>query len=195
MALTVLPVDQLWDRVFTVAPLVIVGTRHADGTYDLAPKHMAMPIGWQNYYGFVCSPRHATYHNARREDGFTVSFPGPSQLAQVSLAAAPRCDDHTKPLLGLLPTRQATVVDGLLVEGAYLHLECRLHGVFDGFGDNSLLVGRIVAAAADDASLRAAERDEAEQIHEHPLLTYVSPGRYAEIRATAAFPFPRGFSR
>jgi hypothetical protein len=66
--LIVLPTDRpIGDRVLTVAPLVVIGTRQADGTYDLAPKHMAMPLGWENSYGFVCSPRHATYHTARRE--------------------------------------------------------------------------------------------------------------------------------
>ena len=36
-----LSVDAVWERVFTVAPLVIVGSKETDGTYDLAPKHMA----------------------------------------------------------------------------------------------------------------------------------------------------------
>ena len=33
----------VWDRVFTVNPLVLIGTRERDGEYDLAPKHMAFP--------------------------------------------------------------------------------------------------------------------------------------------------------
>ena len=36
----------IWEQVYMVAPLIIVGTREPDGTYDLAPKHMAMPISW-----------------------------------------------------------------------------------------------------------------------------------------------------
>src|SRR5690606_34430059 len=38
----------VWDRFFTVAPLVLVGTREPDGRFDLAPKHMVLPLGWQN---------------------------------------------------------------------------------------------------------------------------------------------------
>ena len=70
-----LPMDRpIWDRFFTVAPLVIVGSKDEQGTgYNLAPKHLAMPLGWDNYYGFVCSPRHTTYHNIRRHGTFTVS--------------------------------------------------------------------------------------------------------------------------
>jgi hypothetical protein len=43
----------IWDAFFTVAPLVLVGTREDDGSHDLAPKHMALPLGWQNHFGFV----------------------------------------------------------------------------------------------------------------------------------------------
>ena len=56
-----LPVDRpIWDRVFCVAPLVIVGSKEPHGGYDLAPKHMAMPLGLGNYFCFVCS--RATAH-------------------------------------------------------------------------------------------------------------------------------------
>lgn len=37
------PGPSLWSRVFSVAPLVVVGTREAEGSYDLAPKHLALP--------------------------------------------------------------------------------------------------------------------------------------------------------
>ena len=53
----------IWDRCFMVAPLVLVGTRDEDGSLDLAPKHMAFPMGWQNYLGFFCSPSHLTHIN------------------------------------------------------------------------------------------------------------------------------------
>jgi flavin reductase (DIM6/NTAB) family NADH-FMN oxidoreductase RutF len=36
----------IWDRFFTVAPLVLVGTTDSDGALDLAPKHMVTPMGW-----------------------------------------------------------------------------------------------------------------------------------------------------
>ncbi len=65
----------IWSRFFSVAPLIVVGTREANGNYDLAPKHMAIPLGWSNYFGFVCTPSHRTYQNIQREQAFTVSFP------------------------------------------------------------------------------------------------------------------------
>jgi flavin reductase (DIM6/NTAB) family NADH-FMN oxidoreductase RutF len=197
-ASTLIPLatDQpFWDRSFTVAPLVIVGSKEENGQFNLAPKHLAMPLGWESYYCFVCSPRHTTYRNIRRHGVFTVSYPRPSEVLLASLAAAPRCEDLSKPSLLVLPTFPARVVDGVLVKGCYLFLECTLHSVLDGFGPNSLLIGNVVAAAALEAALRAAEQDEADQIFQFPLLAYLSPGRLAEIRQSTAFPFPKGFSR
>jgi flavin reductase (DIM6/NTAB) family NADH-FMN oxidoreductase RutF len=184
----------IWDRFFSVFPLVIVGSKEA-GKHNLAPKHLAMPLGWDNHYCFVCSPRHATYENIRRHGVFTVSYPRPTEVLLASLAAAPRCEDQSKPSLLVLPTFPARKVDGVLVKGGYLFLECTLHSILDGFGPNSLIIGNVVAAAAHEDALRAEERDEGDQIFQFPLLAYVSPGRLAEIRQTMAFPFPQGFSR
>jgi flavin reductase (DIM6/NTAB) family NADH-FMN oxidoreductase RutF len=185
----------VWDRFFGVYPLVLVGTQEEGGGYNLAPKHLAIPLGWENYYAFVCSPRHTTYHNVRRHGAFTVSYPRPSEVLLASLAAAPRCEDLSKPSLLVLPTFPARRVNGVLVRGCSLYLECTLDRILDGFGPNSLIVGNVVAAAAPEDALRAEERDEGEQIYQSPLLAYVSPGRLAEVRQTTAFPFPKGFSR
>jgi len=191
-----IPTDRpIWDRFFGVFPLVIVGSKQEDGQYNLAPKHLAMPLGWENHYCFVCSPRHATYHNIRRHGIFTVSYPRPSEVLLASLAAAPRCEDLSKPSLVVLPTFPARQVEGALVKGCYLFLECTLHSILDGFGPNSLIIGDVVAATAHEDAVRAEERDEGDQIFQFPLLAYVSPGRLAEIRQTMAFPFPKGFSR
>lgn len=191
-----IPVDQpVWDRFFMIAPLVVVGSRGVEGEYDLAPKHMAMPLGWRNHYCFVCSPRHRTYQNIVATREFTVSFPRPSQVLLTSLAAVARSADQSKPSLQLLPTTPATKVDGILVGDCYLYLECALHSIHDGFGANSLIIGEVVAASARESMLRRDERDEGEQIFSDPLLAYVSPGRMAEIRRTTAFPFPKYFSR
>jgi predicted pyridoxine 5'-phosphate oxidase superfamily flavin-nucleotide-binding protein len=61
----------IWDRFLWVSPLVLIGTVEEDGSVDMAPKHMVTPLGWENYFGFVCTPRHATFEESR-------SFPFPS---------------------------------------------------------------------------------------------------------------------
>jgi flavin reductase (DIM6/NTAB) family NADH-FMN oxidoreductase RutF len=185
----------IWDRFFGVFALVIVGSKEENGRYNLAPKHLAMPLGWENHYCFVCSPAHTTYHNVRQHGAFTVSYPRLSESLLASLAAAPRCEDQSKPSMLVLPTFPARQVDGILVRGCYLFLECTLRSVLDGFGPNSLIIGDVIAAAAREDALRAEDRDEADQIFQYPLLAYLNPGRLAEIRQSRAFPFPKGFSR
>ena len=181
--------NPIWDRFFTVAPLVLIGTRDEDGALDFAPKHMAMPMGWQNYFGFVCSPTHSTCANIDRAGEFTVSYPKPSQVLYSSLAASPRTDGH-KPVLDLYDTFPAKHVDGEFIEDAYLFFECRHHKTYHDFGPNCLITGEIIAASAGPGFVRSSERDSMELIAENPLLAYVSPGRFASIERTNAFPFP-----
>jgi flavin reductase (DIM6/NTAB) family NADH-FMN oxidoreductase RutF len=185
----------VWEQVYMVAPLTIVGTREPDGTFDLAPKHLAIPMSWEEHYGFVCTPSHATYANIKREGCFTVSFPRPDQIVLTSLAAAPRCEDDHKHALQAIPTVPARQIDGVLLDHAYLHFECELERIIDGFGKNSLIVGKIVAAAAAEDSLRDQERDAQEMIAHSPMLAYLHPGRFAEIVHTNAFPYHVGFKR
>ena len=183
----------IWSQFFVVAPLVLVGTREQNGGHDLAPKHMAMPLGWQNYFCFVCHPSHATQRNAERSGEFTVSFPRPEGIIQASLGAAGRRPDGSKPGLAAIPVFPATRVDGVLVRDAHLWLECELERIIDGFGENTLIVGRVVAAAVDEEALRASDSDDAERIRAHPLLAYLSPGRFAPISESFSFPFPVDF--
>lgn len=190
-----LPVDSpIWTSFFTVAPLVLVGTVEPDGdTHDLAPKHMAMPLGWSNHFCFVCSPHHATQRNAQRTGEFTVSFPRPEQIVETSLAAGPREPDGEKPSLEAIPIFAASEVDGVLVRDAYLWLECRLERVVEGFGDNTLIIGEVVAAAVDERSMRMYEGDDVELLAASPLLAYLSPGRFASIDRSSSFPFHTDF--
>src|SRR6516165_8049073 len=159
----------VWDRCFTVAPLVLVGTIDPAGMPDLAPKHMALPLGWDNYFGFVCTPSHATFRNVERTRSFTVTYPRHTDVVATSLTAAPRCED-TKPIVGALER------------------------IVEGFGSNALIAGRIVAAHVDPAALRSSDRDDADILLEVPQLAYLYPGRFAVIDATQAFPFPTGMS-
>ena len=180
----------VWERCFTVAPLVLIGTRDADCSLDFAPKHMVTAMGWQNYFGFVCSPSHGTYINIERTGVFTVSYPKPSQLLYTSLAASPRDAAGDKPVLRNFSTFPASQIDGAFVDDSYLYFECRRFKTVDGFGDNSLITGEIVAAYADSRTVRASEYDDQELIHDCPLFAYLAPGRFASISRSNGFPFP-----
>ena len=180
----------VWDRFFTVAPLVLIGTRDADGAIDLAPKHMVTPMGWQNYFGFVCTPAHATCQNIERSGEFTVSYPKPDQVLFSSLAASPRQASNEKPVIDYFTTFPASVVDGEFIDAAYLYFECRHFKTIHGFGDNCLITGEIVAARAEPDFLRSSEIDDQELIRKAPLFAYLAPGRFSAIETSNGFPFP-----
>jgi flavin reductase (DIM6/NTAB) family NADH-FMN oxidoreductase RutF len=185
----------VWDRCFMVAPLVLIGTRDEDGSLDFAPKHMAFPLGWGNYFGFVCSPKHHTYVNIERCSEFTVSYPRPSQVLYASLAASPRHADGPKTVLQSFPTFSAKKIDGEFIEDAYLFLECRHYKTVDGFGENCLISGEVVAAYGHPDFVRSSEFDDQELIHNAPLFAYLPPGRFATITRSNAFPFPTDMKR
>ena len=185
----------VWERCFTVAPLVLIGTRDEDGSLDLAPKHMVSPMGWQNYFGFICSPSHHTYANIERTGEFTVSYPKPSQVLFASLAASPRPAGEPKTVLQTFATFPASQIDGEFIEDAYLFFECRHFKTVDGFGENCLITGEIIAAYVDKRFLRAYEMDDQELIHDSPLFVYLPPGRFASITCSNAFPFPADMKR
>jgi len=185
----------VWEQFFIVAPLVLVGTREPDGSLDMAPKHMVTPMGWQNYFGFVCTPRHNTCVNIERTGEFTVSYPKPSQVLITSLAASPRGDHGDKPVIECFRTFPATRVDGHFIEDGYLFFECLHHKTVGGFGENCLITGEIVAGWADDDYLRHSEADDQETIHDSPLFAYLAPGRFATIDRSNAFPFPESMKK
>ncbi len=187
--------ESIWESFFTVFPLVVIGTREADGSDDLAPKHLAMPMSWKNHFGFVCTPRHNTYQNIQRDGEFSVTYMRPSQTVLASLAATPRCDDGSKPVTQALPTFAAEKVNASLVQDGYLFLECELQQIVDDLGDNSLIMGRIIAARVAEDALRSSELDDEDLIYASPLLAYLYPGRFTEIANTNKLPFPAGFKR
>ncbi len=186
----------IWEQFFTLAPIVLIGTLEPDGTPDIAPKHLAIPMSWENYFGFVCTPRHATYVNAKRTRQFTVTYPRPEQVLYTSLAASPRCnEDGSKPVLTAFETVPAKKVAGVFVADGYIDLECELFKVVDGFGINSLITGKILAARVHRDALRVSDGDDQELIRKAPLFAYLYPGRFASIGDTNAFPMPSGMKR
>ena len=185
----------VWDQFFTVAPLVLIGTQDADGVLDFAPKHMVTPMGWQKYFGYVCTPRHTTCANSERTGEFTVSYPKPAQVLYASLAASPRLEDGDKPVVDYLQTFPAREIEGSFIKDSYLFFECKHYKTVDGFGENCLITGEIVAAYADENFLRHTEVDAQETIHDSPLFAYLAPGRFATISKSNAFPFPESMKK
>lgn len=191
-----LPADQpVFETVYTAAPLVIIGTRERDGSDDLAPKHMAIPLGWSDYFGFVCTPEHRTSTNAQRTGEFTVSYPRPDDILDASLAASPRDESGAKPSLVGVDTIEASAVDAPAIKRAYAILECELVEVIDGFGKHELLAGKIVGKHVDSNAYRSDDIEAETLFRRAPVLAYFYPDRYASVNESHAFPFPAGFQR
>lgn len=187
----------LWTRFFMVHALLIIGSKEKDGSFNLAPKHMAMPLGFGPYFGFMGTPRKMTYRNIKREEVFTVSFPQPDQLVQTSLTASRREDDDSKPVIDAIPTVEAQIIEGVFMENSYLQLECILHDIMGKFGEWEMIVGEIVAAYVHEDALRQ-EGDDADDnkiIHDSPLLAYLHPDRFSTIKKSNHFPLPKDFKR
>lgn len=183
----------VWDQVHTIHPLVIIGTLDKDGEVNFAPKHMVFPLGWRNYFGFVCTPRHKTYQNIQRSGEFTVTYPNPEQVITTSIAATGRDKNSQKPDLSTISKIPASNVNGYFVEDGYIFLECRLERFVEDFDDSSLILSKIVAAHAMSDVIRTPAHDDNEILYNHPQLAYISPGRYAVIGETQAFPYPATF--
>lgn len=184
----------LLDRAFRIAPLVLVGTVDADGTADIAPKHMTMPVG-EHHVAFTCTPTHATLGNVVETGAFTLSWLRPEDVLLASLAAAPRMSDGIKPSLAAVPIRPATVVDGVVVDRASVVVECRLDRVVDGFGRWQVVVGSIVRAAVAQDTLLGADEDPQDVLARAPVLAYLHPDHVATISRADRFPYHEGFRR
>ncbi|MCQ0112662.1 NADH-FMN oxidoreductase RutF, flavin reductase (DIM6/NTAB) family [Zhouia amylolytica] len=186
----------IWDKTFIAAPLVVIGTKENDG-YDMAPKHMITPLGFQNYFGFVCTPKHATYRNVKVSKTFTVSFLLPESVTIASLSAFPRDQITSKSenIINALPTLKSDHIDALILKDSYLRLECKLFKIIDGFGENSIISGIITHASVNENYLIESEKDQQSQLKDHGLLVYIAPGRFAKVTETFNFPFPKGFKR
>jgi hypothetical protein len=178
----------VWDRFFWVAPLVLVGTREANGSH----RPRAQAHGHAHGLGeFLRLRLHATAPHLRQYRTQRACSPFPTRAlpnwfwpAWPPRRAAAR---RTSPRLAALPVFPASVVDGELLEGGYLFLECELDRIVDGFGENSLIVGRVAAAQVDTRSERRARsgRSAAMVLQMRRLLAYLHPGRFADDQEAA----------
>lgn len=187
--------QSIWEHFYMVAPLVVIGSKENDN-YNLAPKHMVIPIGFSNYFGFVCTPRHATYHNIKKEKNFTVSIVKPSQVVISSLTATPRTEKNecSKDIISNLSTISSSN-GNLFIKDSYVLFECELFKIIDGFDDYSIITGKIKNALVHKNFKIYSDMDEQKYFQENPLLGYIAQGRFATIKETYKFPFPRDFKK
>ena len=188
--------ESIWEHFYTVAPLVVIGTKENQG-FDLAPKHMATPLGFSDFFGFVCTPRHNTYHNIKKNQRFSVSFVKPSLIFEPSFNTMPRCavKDFPEEITNQIPT--VTNHDGevIFVRDSYVMLDCSAYKIIDGFDDYSLITGKINYAKVHKDYKIVSDEGHQKQIYDNPLLAYIAQGRFASIKETLSYPYPKDFQR
>lgn len=192
--ITLQPDQPFFETLYTAAPLVIVGTCEEDGSENLAPKHMAIPLGWSDQFGFVCTPEHGTYRNVERTGVFTVSYPRPESILDASLAATPRDSEGSKPSLTNVETVDADTVDAPAVAGAYGVLECEFERIV-AFDDGELITGSVVEKHVHTDAYRGDDSEPETLLEQAPVLAHLYPDRFAAVSESQAFPFPEGFER
>jgi len=184
-----LPLDSFGRRFFRPASLVLVTTMSPLGIPNVAPKTQVMPVGRKGYWAFACCDRHHTYQNVAQQGEFVINIPGPELIEQVSRAAAefpPGADEISGAGLTAIPSH---VVGVPSLAECRVHLECKKERILDGFGEESLIIGEVVAVTVNESLVDAG----VEILEEHPLLVYVYPGHYAGIKGAKRFRFPRNY--
>lgn len=74
-------------------------------------------------------------------------------------------------------------------------LDCSAHKIIDGFDDYSLITGKINSAKVHQDYKIVSDEGHQKQIYDHPLLAYIAQGRFASIKETLSYPYPKDFQR
>jgi flavin reductase (DIM6/NTAB) family NADH-FMN oxidoreductase RutF len=105
------------------------------------------------FVGISISPQRYSYEVIHKAEEFAINIPSPQLLHHVQYLGSVTGADLNKLELTKLPTFRARRVNTILIEGCVGWIECGLEQEIE-IGDHILLVGRVVAAAADDEAFR-----------------------------------------
>jgi len=169
------PDKRKWHPSPILGQLVLVTTTNEDGTSNVAPKN------WISYMAFGpslialgCNRKHWTAKNILRSREFVINVPGANLVNTIWEAGYL---DHPRPVesSGLTPIPSVKVKPPR-IEECRAHLECVLDKHFD-YGDEVIILGRIVAASIDEEALKA--RDPYEYLK---MLVFLEDGIYGTVR-------------
>jgi flavin reductase (DIM6/NTAB) family NADH-FMN oxidoreductase RutF len=165
-----------WHPAPLLGQVVLVTTLNEDGVSNVAPKSwIAMMAFEPPILALGCNVRHWTAANILTRREFVVNVPG-AELA----AIAWRCSvlPHPRPVAaaGLTPI-PALVVKPPRIEECVAHLECVLDQSL-AYGDEVMLLGRIVASSIDRLVLEATRPYQVMR-----LFAFLENGLYGVIEA------------
>jgi len=163
-----------WHPSPLVGQIVLVTTLNEDGTSNIAPKSWVSMMAFKPPILAVgCNLQHWTAQNILRSKEFVVSVPG-AELAELVWRSGEL--PHPRPVeaAGLTPI-PALKVKPPRVEECKAHLECVLDRHLT-YGDEVILLGRIVAVSVDK------EACEAEDPYGYlQMIVYLEGGTYGVV--------------
>lgn len=157
--------EWLWDVYALPQPVVLVTTVDLEGNVNVAPKNWVTCAG-SRHFAFVCSTEHDTYMNAQTTKQFVVNVPGaelvPKLHALARRGTASWEDEMRRAGLTALASRK---VKPPRIAECRAHLECEVTLLHETSTHKELrtkqpqsdvlVLGRVVAASADESIVRA----------------------------------------
>ncbi len=139
-------------RLVNHGPVVLISTRNADGSYDIAPVAWNCPASKEPpKLLVVVGRRHRTRENIERTGEFIAAVPHSSQQSLVMDAGSVSGREVDKFDEFNIDAFVGGKVDALIPRGCVGFLECEVEGELEGPKADAIL-GRVVrSAAASDA--------------------------------------------
>jgi len=163
-----------WRPAPIVGQVVLITTLNEDGTTNVAPKCWAALVASDPLHlAFNCNREHWTSRNVLRSREFVVNVPGAELVEKVwNVGRLPHPRSVESAGFTALPASR--VAPPRLAE-CRAHLECTLVRHLD-FGDEVWLLGRVLAASADEEVANATDPFAVMR-----SFVYLEPGTYAVI--------------
>ena len=135
-------------RLINAGPVVLVTSAH-EGRQNVMAAAWATPLCTQPpLVGVAIHVGHYTHELISASQEFVLNVPGEGLLAAVQFCGSRSGRDRDKLAEAGLTSLPATKVAAPVIAECLGHIECQLVEA-PVFGDHSLFIGRVVAAAAD----------------------------------------------
>lgn len=140
----------IWTKFALVTPVVVVTTVDAEGRENAAPKNCIMPCSNEPHMlAFTCNMAHDTMKNIIDTREFVINLPSLDIFKQVLKMGAPLPRGESEIKFAELTSISSEVVKPPRIAQCTAHAECLLEW-YKETGNEVIVVGRVVAASADE---------------------------------------------
>ena len=149
------PDKRTWHPSPLLGQVVLATTLNPDGSSNVAPKSWVSMMAFEPpILALGCNFNHWTARNILKTDDFAINLPSADMAAAVW-----RCSElpHPRTVEAAGWTAQpALEIKPPLIQECVAHLECR-HDHHISYGDEVIILGKIVAASIDEQALEMAD--------------------------------------